>query len=54
MKKVAPYSKFVGDSTEIIRQSKIKGPLLIFKLQKEIFKQIQLPLTFSVLTLFKH
>ena len=32
MKKVVPNSKFVGHSTEIIRQSKIKGPLskLIF------------------------
>ena len=28
MEKVAPNSKFVGHSTEIIRQSKIKGPLL--------------------------
>jgi len=27
MEKVAPNSKFVGHSTEIIRQSKIKGPL---------------------------
>ena len=26
-KKVAPNSKFVGHSTEIIQQSKIKGPL---------------------------
>ena len=28
MEKVAPNSKFVGHSTEIIRQIKIKGPLL--------------------------
>ena len=27
MEKVAPNSKFVGHSTEIIRQSKIKGTL---------------------------
>ncbi len=27
MEKVAPNSKFVGHSTEIIQQSKIKGPL---------------------------
>ena len=27
MEKVAPNSKFVGHSTEIIWQSKIKGPL---------------------------
>ena len=27
MEKVAPNSRFVGHSTEIIRQSKIKGPL---------------------------
>ena len=27
-KKVAPNSKFVWHSTEIIRQSKIKGPLM--------------------------
>ena len=27
MEKLAPNSKFVGHSTEIIRQSKIKGPL---------------------------
>ena len=29
MEKVAPNSKFVGHSTEIIRQSKIKGPLAV-------------------------
>ena len=29
MEKVAPHSKFVGHSTEIIWQSKIKGPLKI-------------------------
>ena len=29
MEKVVPNSKFVGQSTEIIRQSKIKGPLYI-------------------------
>ena len=28
MEKVAPNSKFVGHSTEIIQQSKIEGPLL--------------------------
>ena len=28
MEKVAPNSKFVGHSTEIIQQSKIKGPLI--------------------------
>ena len=28
MEKVVPNSKFVGHSTEIIQQSKIKGPLL--------------------------
>ena len=28
MEKVVPNSKFVGHSTEIIRQSKIKGPLM--------------------------
>ena len=27
MEKVVPNSKFIGHSTEIIRQSKIKGPL---------------------------
>ena len=28
MEKLAPNSKFAGHSTEIIRQSKIKGPLI--------------------------
>ena len=28
MEKAAPNSKFVGNSAEVIRQSKIKGPLL--------------------------
>ena len=31
MEKVAPNSKFFGHSTEIIGQSKIKGPLLLLK-----------------------
>ena len=29
MEKVAPDSKFVGHSIEIIQQSKIKGPLIM-------------------------
>ena len=37
-KKVVPNSKFVGHSTEIIRQSKIKGPLQTWKyIMKELF-----------------
>ena len=36
MEKVAPNSKFVGHSTEIIQQTKIKGPLCkeLFNLQR--------------------
>ena len=35
MENVAPNSKFVGHSTEIILQSKIKGPLNARDLKRE-------------------
>ena len=37
MEKVAPNSKFVGHSTEIIRQSKIKEPLTYMVLNTKIY-----------------
>ena len=39
MEKVAPNSKFVGHSTEIIQQSKIKGPL---KFNRHVVLQVNI------------
>ena len=41
MEKVAPNSKFLGYSTEIIRQTKIKGPLLKYMALNDLSTKIE-------------